>query len=209
MKIKDNLYMMDSTKGSYVYLITGEENVLIDTGLPHVRGRLLKELDRIGIDLKSIKHILLTHYDMDHIGNLECLLNLTGADVWASAEDIPYIYGDIDRPGFKKYLKYVSKAKIPRIIKPYGSEGSVNWIEVIPTPGHTPGHVCMLYQDVLFAGDLVENKNGRLGPLSSFFNWNNELSIKSIEKMKEYQVQWICPAHGAPVRGNTNLLQGK
>ena len=199
MKIKDNVYMLDSARGSYVYLITGKENVLIDTGLPFIRGKMLKELSDMGIELSEIKHILLTHHDMDHIGNLELMQRLTGAEVWASEEDIPYIYGDIDRPSFKKYLKYVFKSNIPRIIRPYVSWPSINGIEVIPTPGHTPGHVSFLYQDVLFAGDLLHNKDGKPEPYPKAWNWNNERMLESVEKINTIPVQWICPAHGKPL----------
>ena len=199
MKIKENVYLLDSSIGSHVYLIKGKENVLIDTGLPFVRGRMLKELKEIGIEFSEIKHILLTHHDMDHIGNLECLLKLTGADVWASQEDIPYIYGDIDRSNRKKYLKYIFKSNVPRIIKPYGSEGSVDWVEVIPTPGHTPGHVCLLYQDVLIAGDLVENKKGKLIPFHGWLNWNDEKTEESAKLLNHIKVSWICPGHGKPL----------
>lgn len=203
MEIFDNISLLDSSKGSYVYIIQDKETVLIDTGLPFKGKSILKELKSIGIELKDIKHILLTHHDIDHIGNLFMLQQLTGAGIWASKEDIPYIYGDIDRHGFKKYFKYIfSVKKVPRNIKPYIHGQSINGVEVIPTPGHTPGHVCLLYKDILFAGDLLKNKNGKLIPYPSAWNWNHSAMIESVKKISNIPYKWLCPAHGMPVERN-------
>jgi len=203
MKLTDHIYMLESSRGSYVYLIKGEETVLIDTGLSFKRKGILNEIKSIGIELKDIKHILLTHHDIDHIGNVFMLRQLTGAKVWASREDIPYIYGDIDRSSFKKYLKYIFKVKVPDHIDPYIPGESVNGVEIIPTPGHTPGHVCLLYKDVLFLGDILENKDGKLRPYPQAWNWNNEAMLESIQKIANIPVKWLCPAHGMPVEGKS------
>lgn len=202
MKVSDNIYMLDSSIGSHVYLIKGEEIILIDTGLPFMRQGILKEIKSMGIELTEIKHILITHHDIDHIGNAFILQQLTGAKIWASREDIPYIYGDIDRSSFKKYFKYIFKLKVPKNINPYQSGENINGIEIIPTPGHTPGHVSFLYHDALFTGDLLENKGGKLKPYPSAWNWDNEVMAKSVEKVAGMAVKWICPAHGKPARGN-------
>lgn len=202
MKISDDVYVLDSTKGSYVYVITGIENVLIDTGLPWKGKSIIKELQSIGIEFQNIKHILLTHHDIDHIGNALMLQQLTGAEIWASKEDIPYITGEINRYGFKKYFKYIFKVKSPQNIKTFIPGRSINGIEIIPTPGHTPGHVCLLYKDILFAGDLVENKKGKLRPYPSLWNWNNSIMMESIKKISNLNFKWICPAHGIPMECN-------
>lgn len=202
MEISDNVFLLDSSKGSYAYVIRGKEIVLIDTGLSFKGKSIMKELKSIGIELKHIKHILLTHHDIDHIGNAFMLQQLTGAEIWASKEDIPYIYGDIDRHGFKKYIKYIFSVKMPRNIKAYIPGQSINDIEIIPTPGHTPGHVCLLYKDVLFAGDLLENKNGKLRPYPAAWNWNQSAMMESIKKIADIPYKWLCPAHGMPVERN-------
>jgi glyoxylase-like metal-dependent hydrolase (beta-lactamase superfamily II) len=207
MKLSDNVYMLDSSRGSYVYLIKGEEIVLIDTGLPFRRKGIINEIKSLGIELTDIKHILITHHDIDHIGNAFALQQLTGAKVWASREDIPYIKGEIDRSSFKKYFKYIFRLKVPEVIHPYRLGESINGIEIIPTPGHTPGHVCLRYQDMIFAGDLLENKDGLLRPYPAAWNWNNVIMAESVRKIAGISVQWICPAHGMPVRGKN--FQGK
>jgi glyoxylase-like metal-dependent hydrolase (beta-lactamase superfamily II) len=200
MKINDSVYLLESTKGAYVYLIKGKENILIDTGFPWQGNAILKELEKLGIKLHGIKHILLTHYDIDHIGNAVMLQNLTKAQLWASKEEIPYINGSLDRPGFKKYLPYIFRVNKPKNIKPYRENRNINDIKIISTPGHTPGHVCLLYKDVFFVGDLFENKNGTLRPYPKSWNWNQSLMMKSIDKISKLSYKWICPAHGSPIK---------
>ncbi len=200
MKINDNVYRIDSSKGSYVYLIRGKEMMLVDTGFPLKGKSIRKEIEALGIQLKDIKHILLTHHDIDHIGNAAMLQKLTGATVWASKEDIPYIRGEVDRHSFKKYFKYIFRGRAPENMKPYGAdENNIGGIEVIPTPGHTPGHVCLLYKGALFAGDLLESKDGKLRSYPAAWNWDNSLMAESIRKIAGLSCQWVCPAHGKPV----------
>lgn len=199
MKITDRVYLLDSTAGSYVYVILGEEITLVDTSLSFKGNELLKELASMNIRLQDIKHILLTHHDLDHIGNAARLAELTGASLWASDVDRSYILGEADRPGFKKFLPYVFPVKKPLSVKPYPVNGTLNDIMVLPTPGHTPGHVCLLFEDILFAGDLVENKKGSLTPYPSFWNWDSAALQKAIKDISDYDFKWICPAHGKPI----------
>lgn len=198
MKITDNVYLLDSTKGAYVYLITGDETLLIDTGFPWKGRSILKELEAMGIEPGKIKYILLTHNDIDHIGNAALLQELTGADVLVSAEDLPAILGTEDRKGFKKYLKYIFKAKRPASLKTFEPGADICGVRVIPTPGHTPGHVCFLYKDVLFAGDLIKSQGDRFIPFPGGMNWDIPMVLQSYDKISGYPFKWVCPAHSPP-----------
>ena len=73
MVISENVVMLDSVKGSHVFLVKGAETVLIDTGMPGRAGQIAGELDRLGVDIKSVGKILLTHHDVDHIGSAKAL----------------------------------------------------------------------------------------------------------------------------------------
>ncbi len=198
MKIEENVYALESTKGSYVYLIIDKEMILIDTGNPGKFKNILKEIESLNIEPKDIKHILLTHHDVDHVGNAALLQEETGATLWAQEEDIPYIVGDKGRPGIKKVAALLLRSKKPEKIKAYNGQ-KIDDIEIIQTPGHTPGHVSFLYKDILFAGDLVRNPNGELKKLPKMGNSDDELLKKSILKMNEYSFKWVCPAHGEPL----------
>lgn len=198
MKIEENIYSLESTKGNYAYLVK-DKGILIDTGVPGKGKNILKECESLNINPGDINHILLTHHDVDHVGNAALLQKETGATLWASKEDIPYILGYKRRPGVKKLVSFLMRPKKPENIKAY-NDPEIDNIEVIKTPGHTPGHVSFLYKDVLFAGDLVGNSNGHLKPLPSMGTWDQNILRESINKMNTYPFKWVCPAHGEPLK---------
>ncbi len=198
MKIEENVYALESTKGNYAYLVKDEETILIDTGVPGKGENILKEIKSLNIEPENIKHILLTHHDVDHIGNAALLQKKTGATLWASQEDIPYILGDKSRPGLKKIVSLIMRVKKPEKLQAYNNHRFDDF-EVIQTPDHTPGHVCLLYKDVLFAGDLVRNSKGQLKPTPAFMTWDQTTLNESITKISEYSFNWVCPAHCEPI----------
>lgn len=197
MKIIEDVYLLESTKGSYAYLINSEEPVLIDTCYPGKSKQIIEEMADLGI---RPKHIFLTHHDVDHIGNAKILQEYTGAKLWATKEDEPFIIGKKNRPGIKRIVQSIVRVEKPNIDLFFSDNQAILSIKVISTPGHTPGHVCFLYKNVLFAGDLIANRNGRLQLLPKFGNWNNEILKSSVEKIKSLDFDWICPAHGEPAQ---------
>ncbi len=201
MKIEENVYALDSTKGSYSYLINDKETILIDTGYPGKVKAILKEIESLNIKPKNINHILLTHHDVDHVGNAKLLQKETGAMLWASEKDIPYILGDKSRPGIKRLVSLLMRVKKPEKIKSY-DDPKIADIEIIPTPGHTPGHVSFVYKDILFAGDLIGNSSGVLKKPPKIGNSDDKSVNESVLKMSEYSFKWVCPAHGEPLKLN-------
>jgi glyoxylase-like metal-dependent hydrolase (beta-lactamase superfamily II) len=198
IKINNNVYALQSTKGSYAYVILGKEIILVDTGQMWEGRAIIKELLSMNIRLEDIKHIVLTHHDLDHVGNAAKLQKLTNAKLYASVEDIPYIMGYKTRPGIKKLFSFIFRVKKPKNVIAYNKNSKIGDIEVIATPGHTPGHVCILYEDILFVGDLVKSQKGSLIPYPNM-NWNEVTLMKSIENIGKLPFKWICPAHGEPV----------
>lgn len=202
MQIIKDVYMLESTKGSYAYLINGEEPVLIDTCFPGKSKQIIKEMSDLGI---SPKHIFLTHHDVDHIGNAKALQEFTGAKLWSTKEDLPFINGEKNRSGIKRIVQSIIRVEKPNVGELFTDKQDFLCVEVIFTPGHTPGHVCFLYNKILFAGDLLSNRNGTVKLLPRFGNWNNEILKSSVEKIKLLDFDWLCPAHGEPIqRKNIN-----
>lgn len=203
----DDVYALDSTKGNYSYVILGEKIILVDTGRPGQGKGILNDLKSVGIEPHDVKHILITHHDVDHIGSLAFLQQVTGAKIWASKEDIPYIYGEKSRPGIKKLISFIMRVKKPENINSYHEDQKISDVKIITAPGHTPGHVCLLYNDVLFAGDLFRASKGKVSNMMSFMNWDDSILKNSIAKIDDYDFNWICPAHGEPIKRDGQLKE--
>lgn len=203
MEITREVHLLQSTSGSYVYLILGEEPILIDTSLPGRAPAILKELETLGLKPTDLAHILLTHHDVDHIGNAKALQQESGAKLWAPQEDLPYILGQRNREGLKRLIQTFVKAETPQIDATYAPGQRIGGIEVIPTPGHTPGHVSFLSGDTLLCGDLVMSKKGKLHPAPAYLTWSKAALKRSLSEVKHFSFAWVCTAHGEPVqRGN-------
>lgn len=202
MKITDQIIRLDCTRGASAYAIMHQihgEVTLIDTGYAGKGRAILAELQSHGVAPDQIRRILLTHSDMDHIGNVAYIQARTNCDVYISAADRPYALREKKPGGIKNII-----SALPR--QPLSAEqllllpaGSIAGIEIIDTAGHTRGHVCFRYENILFAGDLITENKGRILETPAFFTWNRDLSIRSCLNLNLTGIAWICPAHGEPL----------
>lgn len=200
MKITNEVYSLEATRGNYAYAILGPNVMLVDTGRPGQGQKILDELRALNVQPKDVHDILLTHHDVDHIGSAAFLQRATGANVWASRIDIPYILGQKPRHGIKRFLSLLIRCEIPDPIREFPPENELAGVKIIPTPGHTPGHVCLLFKDVLFAGDLVFGRKAALGLSPAIMTWDTAQEKESAKKVAAYPFVWVCPAHGAPIK---------
>lgn len=204
MQISGNVYLLDNVLYSHVYLITGDTPVLIDSGMPGFAGAILKETRALLGESASLSHIFLTHHDVDHVGNALALAEKTGAQVWISKEDEPYLAGKKIRPGIKHLFESFLGVPAPRC-SVYPADGIIDGIKAIPAPGHTPGHTLLQYGDVLFTGDLfrVRGKHPRLMP--KHMTWDEAAQARSMSVLRETPASWLCPAHGRPVKAGPEI----
>jgi glyoxylase-like metal-dependent hydrolase (beta-lactamase superfamily II) len=84
-------------------------------------------------------------------------------------------------------------------------------LRVVHTPGHTPGSIC-LYSPatkVLFSGDVLQLRHGRLAPPHQVFSDDLAEARRSVMRLAELDVDTICFAHYPPLRGDaTAALRG-
>lgn len=207
MEIINNVYQLDSVKGSHVFLIKTDENILIDTGMPGASEQILAEINHLGVATSDLQKILLTHHDIDHIGNAGILEAQTGAEVWAPEADIPYILGHKNREGVKRLIQKVNRAPKPAKINGYADNQKFGEIQIIPAPGHTPGHSMILYRHVLFVGDLFKTNGSEITQLPRVMNRDQQQAQKAVAILKDLNYDWICPSHGNPIRNGAEIQQ--
>lgn len=181
--------------GDNAYLVCGKRNTLIDTGLPARCEGLEAAVGKILGDQGCLDAILLTHHDVDHVGNVRAMQLIYGCEAYADACDLPYVRGQKRRPGIKRLIERVAAPAAPVSIRPL-EEFHDEEFAVISTPGHTPGHVVYLYGDCLFTGDLFKVEDGRLTCMKKRMNVDNAELARSARKLLDLEATWIYPGHG-------------
>jgi len=202
MKITDEVSILDCTKGAYVYAVMGKDGVtLIDSCFPGKGEAILAELAAAGIKPGDVKRILLTHHDIDHIGSAAFLQEKTGCEIYIHPADYPYVMEGKKREGIKRIIGALMKPGRPKEVKRI--EGNtIGEFAVIPTPGHTGGHTAYRYRGVLFLGDLIRSTGGRPAMSPQIMTWDKEVLAASIKTLPTGGAEWLCPAHGKPVRAD-------
>jgi hydroxyacylglutathione hydrolase len=128
-----------------------DEALIVDPG--DEAPRILAAVDELGADVKAI---LLTHTHFDHVGAVAAVAATTGAEVWVPEIEAP-ILADIDTwtpPGSGPFESYEAEHTLAggEKLELAGFE-----IDVIFTPGHSPGHVTFSIPDeqAIFSGDVL------------------------------------------------------
>ncbi|MET7508500.1 MBL fold metallo-hydrolase [Streptomyces albidoflavus] len=220
-----------------VYLLEGlaEDGglVMIDGGwaVPEARKALEEALAALGRDLADISHILVTHIHRDHYTQAVELRRLLGSRVYLGAgerrglELLNELRGGLScslrilRQAGAGELAEQVRATYPDLYHPDDWEHPDRWLDaetlrfggselqVIPTPGHTQGHVVYLdrRRGLLFSGDHVlpritpsigfEAADPGARPLAAY--------LDSLRLMTEHADARLLPAHG-PVTDSTH-----
>jgi glyoxylase-like metal-dependent hydrolase (beta-lactamase superfamily II)/ferredoxin len=177
----DNIYFCgftaESSFGAWSYLIVRPEeaggNVLIDS--PRFTLPLVRKIEQMG----GVRLMFLSHRDdiADHAkfaAHFQCPRVMHRADGAAQLQ-------------IERLLEDTRPARLDRDLL------------AIPTPGHTRGHVVLLYRDqVLFTGDHLawhpERQTLTAFRDACWYSWAEQ--IRSMEGLLGYRFEWVLPGHG-------------
>ncbi len=176
--IEPGLHLLGAMSPSVVYVVeTPEGLILIDAGLESEHELLLQQFQFLGLDVRRLKLILVTHGHGDHYLGALGLQRLTGAKIHAGKGDSQVLRDAGPREAvFSTFpMEDVPIHSTPVDVELVGGEvitlGDAR-LHVIATPGHTPGSVCYLLQrngrTALFSGDTIMSIPGDLGTYSTY-----------------------------------------
>jgi glyoxylase-like metal-dependent hydrolase (beta-lactamase superfamily II) len=211
-----------------VYVIASEPLSLIDTGVATARAfqRLASGLEQHGLAIGDVGRVILTHKHIDHIGNAWRIQQLSGAEVLVHQCETPAVT-DVD-PAGQRFRDVVAQrmqewGAPPSARAADSSESVPEWeiqsavatalvdgqqiplgkgmLEVIHTPGHTMGSICLRYGRYLFTGDHILrhlSPNIGAGDLRSRGLLGHYLdSVKRVRQLADDELT-AMPGHGDP-----------
>jgi glyoxylase-like metal-dependent hydrolase (beta-lactamase superfamily II) len=212
-----------------MYVIAGDPLTLVDTGIGTSKALAALEegLARHNLAIGDVRQVILTHKHADHIGLAHDIRERSGATVYIHEDDwegltnldarheeyIPLVCGYLRAAhtpeeevqklaeflrGGRRFAKQTEAEKMTG-----GDVFEINGcpLEVIHTPGHTQGSVCLRYAHYLISGDTVlptitpnigAGEMRRTGMLRRY--------LDSLDRLAAYQTDDIVvlPGHGAP-----------
>lgn len=200
-----------SCRGVHAYLLAdGESLVLVDAGTPWDADAIREGVLDAGFALAAVDRVLVTHYDLDHVGALAALDDDLSATVYASDADGRVLTAE-RKPSLRSMKAVLTRfLTIPLVERPslevrfVGEGDTVGSFEVLETPGHTPGHLCYVSEDlgIGLLGDLVRgNADGSLERLPWVFDGNRRRAGESISEFADRTPAFevACMGHGDPV----------
>ncbi len=172
--------IMSNNFSSNSYVVRDEKLCIIDPGMG---------IRNYGVNLEEVEIVLLTHKHYDHIANCSLFEN---AEIFIHEKDLTALRtGEgVLAEDFGYEFKPLKSKQLPEKI----DLGSVV-LEVVHTPGHTPGSVCFYAEEekILFTGDLLFAEGiGR----TDLPGGNELLLFNSLKKISLLNFETFLPGHG-------------
>ena len=210
MKVRsttNNLIQLTQLVAFNCYLLREDDGfTLIDTNMSGQAQAIIQVASKLGL---PITRIVLTHAHVDHVGSLDALHEmLPDVPVAISERDVRFLSGDKSLDPSEPQVPLrggypICKTKPTILFKEGDRIGS---LEVIATPGHTPGHVAFLdtRDRSLIAGDAYQTQGGvavsgtieLLFPLPALATWHKGLALESARKLVALQPTVLTVGHG-------------
>ncbi len=233
MRIAEGVEMLELTANMmgrpgtiYPTLIWDETAAaLIDTGLPGMLPQLREAIEQTGVPFERLDQVILTHHDIDHIGNLAGIRRELGerVKIRSTVDEMPYISGEKsplklaqfeedlanlpdDRRAIYEWMKSGFQSSFAPVDQAL-ADGEVlpiaGGLVAIHTPGHTIGHMCLYLQrsQLLIAGDALRVEDGKLVQTPAGLNYDLPSYHQSLEKLATYQIDAVITYHGGLYRG--------
>ncbi len=187
-RIDENVACVREWIANIFFYTKGNTTIMIDAGSNYER--LREKMGWLDIDPASVRHILITHQDTDHVGALETDSDqlFTKAAVYIGETENRYLTGEKRRKViYGLYKLPMVKTNNQKVLLKDGQIfhiGDIK-IECLLVPGHTWGHMAYLIDDMyLFTGDTIWfGQDGGYSFISTLAE-DNKLAVRSLAKLE-------------------------
>ena len=203
-KLNDTVFVVKDKFVNAYFFKTSQGYVMVDAGVSEENFKA--QMDGLGIQPDQVTTILLTHTDSDHTGAMGLFKN---AKVYMHKDEEQMVNGKNGKFFFLRvHWKY----------SPYtllNDRDTLNIgglrIQIIHTPGHTPGSCCYLFNhEYLATGDNVAYKNGKFVHFTDFFNMDTPAQEAALKNLPELNsTPFILMAHHGIVRQKPSAVEIK
>ena len=190
----------------------GDGLTLVDTGYPWSVAGVLAGAQEVGL---PIRRIIVTHAHPDHAGALAGLQRATGAPILAHRSEIPFLTGErsmADESGARlcravlragRRLGVLDSEFVPEVV-PLEEGDRVEGLEVLATPGHTPGSLSLWdpREGAVFCGDNLCHTFQVLHLGVPWFTLDGAERDRSLARWMGLPARLVLSGHGAPYRGD-------
>lgn len=174
-----------------VYVLRDSDGLtLVDAGVWGRGGRILRALERDGFGVESVRRVIVTHHDPDHVGGLDSVLHATDAELIASPVTMQRL-----RRGTRALASDTRTVTDGMILRDV-----LGGVAVIETPGHRQGHISLWQPErgVLIAGDAV--MTGALSHVAPWFAHDRSQLAHDLDRLSRLAPQLVLPGHGGVLR---------
>jgi len=195
VEVLKGVHLVDGSFANVYILVRSDHLVAIDAGAPGNEEKVLGYIRGMGAKPSSLKLVVVTHAHYDHVGALKSLRGATGARVAAHRDEEPFIEGRRGLPGVRH-----EPVEVDLVL---GEGDVVEGLRVIHVPGHTPGSIALLDEELgaIFIGDLAYEENGALYEIPQQYSLDPEGNRRSIKRLLELKFKHVLPSHGRPIIG--------
>jgi len=170
----------------------GEEVGLVDTLMqPDNIGLIEDALSKASAAFSDLRYVVITHHHPDHSGNL--------ADIARRAPQARIVSGAHDAQTIHRATGVAPE--------PVENGDTLLGLDVIETPGHTPGHISLFHaaSSTMFLGDLAEN-SGQLRPPPARFTEDTAQYERTLRSVAELNFDNALPSHGDPLLQHASAM---
>ena len=203
-KLNDSVFVVKDKFVNAYFFKTSQGYVMVDAGVNEENFKA--QMEKLGIQPEQVTTILLTHTDSDHIAAMALFKN---AKVYMHKDEEQMVNGKNGKFFFLrvhwKYGPYTLLNDLDTL-----NIGGLR-IQIIHTPGHTPGSCCYLFNhEYLATGDNVAYKNGKFIHFTDLFNMDTPAQEAALKKLPELNTTpVILMAHHGIVRQKSSAVEIK